>query len=106
MNDEDNPMYGKAWVSMERLSIELGVNRKTISKHLHILEAVELINIKRFYRGGRKHCSFTFNQHLSEEGFKEKFPEVVAEYLERLKASEKTTDIEPWYNPENIETDE
>lgn len=100
-NTSDNEtLKGRAWVSMERLALELGITRKTVSKHLHILEKVELINIHRFYRGGRKRCEYSFNAVMTEKAFKKKYPEVFVKLEEKIKEIERVEEVESWYKPD------
>jgi hypothetical protein len=105
-HSDDSEMYGKAWISIERLALKLAINRKTCAKHLTILENVGLLRIRRFYRGGRKHTEFNFGHILTEAEFKAKYPEVIAIFNEKMKETERDSDVEPWYKPKKEAKDE
>lgn len=93
----DHPHFGKAWMSIERLSADFGINRKTTSKHLKILRNVGLIRMKQFVYGGRRHYQFIFLELLNEEEFKKKHPLCIQRYQERLEAIGKSTEKDSEY---------
>jgi DNA-binding MarR family transcriptional regulator len=84
---------GKAWVTLERLAADLATYRPTVTKHVKILEKVGLINIKTTKRGSNIKFVFTFNEPLSEEAFRSKYPEEIKKYEERLNALKDDTDV-------------
>jgi DNA-binding transcriptional ArsR family regulator len=97
--DPTNNLYNTAWVSMNRLGVELGMASRTVSRHIRKLERVGLLKVTRFYRAGRKQVRFTVLEPMTEKDFTETFPEVVQTYKEKLVSLKKDKEYEEWYVP-------
>ena len=89
--DKNSPMFGKAWVSIARLAVELALGEKTIRRHINILKNVGLIMVGKTKINKHSHNVYVFLPPLSPEEFKKKFPEEVAEFEKRM---EKLTQME------------
>lgn len=83
-NCEGSYNHGKTWMSYERLSVELSISSKTVSKHVGILEKVGLVSIERKYRNNRRNYMITINEPMSEPEFRAAYPEVIDKYYEEL----------------------
>lgn len=79
-NDKKNPFHGKAWVSTERLAVELAVSRNTITKHINILKNVGLITIGKYQRNN----VYSFRKPKTPEQLEKEYPEEFKEYRRKV----------------------
>ena len=82
--DKNSPLHGKAWVSVERLAVELALGERTVRRHINILKNVGLISVVKLKGQKHVHNVYVFHKPLSIEEFKEKYPEEVAEFERKL----------------------
>jgi len=79
-NDKDNPFHGKAWVSIDRLAVEMSVSRTTVKKHINILENVGLITVGKY----QKKNVYIFREPKSPEQLEKEYPEEFKTYRKKL----------------------
>lgn len=80
-NDKKNPFYGKAWVSIDRLAVEMAVSRNTVKKHINILKNVGLITVGKYQRKN----VYNFLKPKTAEQLEKEYHEEFKEYRRKLK---------------------
>ena len=92
--DPKSEMKGCTWVSQERLAVELGTSRNTVSKHINILIRVGLITKTKKHSGQNVFNVYRFKKPLNPEQLKKKYPSEFEAYEKAIKKI---------YEPESVE---
>ncbi|WJE22412.1 ArsR family transcriptional regulator [Bacillus cereus] len=81
-----NPQYGYVFPTHDQIGLALNMSRKTVGKHLNVLEDAELIKVSK--RGGSTNDTYTLLKPIEDErAFYSRFPQA----WEKRKKVEATT---------------
>ncbi|EOO19988.1 helix-turn-helix domain-containing protein [Bacillus cereus] len=81
-----NPQYGYAFPTHDQIGLALNMSRKTVGKHINVLEDAELIEVSK--RGGSTNDTYTLLKPIEDEReFYSRFPQA----LEKRQKAEVTT---------------
>lgn len=82
-NKKDHKMYGKAWLTLAEMGALTGMSYYLLRKHINILVKYELIEEEKSDMVRNKSIFHT-KEPLTEEQFREKYPDAIEKLKVRL----------------------
>ncbi|HZG87297.1 hypothetical protein [Paenibacillus sp.] len=84
MNDPEDPMYGRVWLSREEIYAQTGIGRKVFERHLEVLQRYGLVGTEKS-RVRTNKLNFIVKEPLTEAEFRIEYREALDRFTEKLR---------------------